>query len=84
MPRFIAIHTVPITEEQLKKLAKEPSKKNAKWISTYCDFKDHFFVCDWDATSVEAVKEALDSVKVPFDKIRPVKVFNVAKADFEL
>ena len=83
MPRFIAVHTTPITEEQLKKLAKEPAKKNAKWISTYCDFKDHFFVCDWDAASADAVKEALASVKVPYDKIHPVRIFNAAKADFE-
>lgn len=83
MPRFIAIHSAPITEEQLKKLAKGPARENAKWISTYCDFNAHFFVCDWDAVSADAVKEALNSVKVPYDKIHPVRIFNVAKADFE-
>ena len=52
MPRFIAVHTVPFTEEDLKNTAKDmPSKlpPGVSWKLTYCDFGDGKFFCEWEA-----------------------------------
>ncbi len=52
MPRFIAVHTMPGTEEEVKKLAREmPSQlpPGVSWKLTYCAFGDNKFFCEWEA-----------------------------------
>jgi hypothetical protein len=84
MPRFIATHTAPFKEDQLKDMAKQmPLPEGFSWKLTYCDFADNKFFCEWNAPSKEALAEAFKAQNIPFDAVYPVKLFNVAKADFE-
>ena len=86
MPRFIAVHTAPFTEEQLKALAKVPRSQipaGVSWKLTYCDFADNKFFCDWEAPNKGALEQVFKAQKIPFDAIYPVRIFNVAKAKLE-
>jgi len=87
MPRFIATHSVPFTEEILKKYAKEEtpkfSKKKVTWLRTYCDFEDNKHFCEWEAPKKEAIEEIFKELKIPFDAIYQVRLFDVAKARLE-
>jgi hypothetical protein len=83
LPRFVATHTAPFKEDQLKDMAKQTLPEGFSWKLTYCDFDDNKFFCEWDAPSKEALAEAFKAQNLPFDEIYPVKLFNVAKADFE-
>jgi hypothetical protein len=83
MPRFIAVHTAPFTEEQLKAAAKETFPAGFSWKLTYCDFADKKFFCEWEAPNKQALEQAFKARKMPFDAVYPVQLFNVAKAKFE-
>ncbi len=83
MPRFIAVHSVPFTEQQFTDWAKQPSAKGFSWKLTYCDFDENKFFCDWEAPSKEALAETFKAQHLPFDVIYPVRIFNVEKARFE-
>jgi hypothetical protein len=83
LPRFIAAHTLPFTEAQLKDLTKETLPAGVTWKLTYCDFDANKFFCDWDAPSKDVIAEEFKRLNIPFDAIYPVKIFNPAKADFE-
>ena len=83
MPRFIAVHTVPFTEEQLKSAAKETPPEGFSWKLTYCDFGDNKFFCEWEAPSKEALAQGFEAKKMPFDAIYPVTLFDVAKGEFK-
>lgn len=83
MPRYIATHTAPFKEEQLKGLADTPLPEGLSWKLTYCDFDDNKFFCEWEAPNKEALAEAFKANNVPFDEIYPVKLFNVAKKELE-
>lgn len=84
MSRFIAVHTMPTTEEQFMALLKlPPAPKGISWKLTYCDFKDGKFFCEWEAPNKEAVEQYCTAQKVPFDAVYPVRLFNVAKRKFE-
>ena len=83
MPRLIAVHTVPFTEDQLQEMVKTAMPEGFSWKLTYCDFDDNKFFCEWDAPSKEALAEVFKAQNVPFDAIYPVRLFNVAKAEFE-
>jgi hypothetical protein len=90
LPRFIVVHTAPFTwtlgkkEYWLKDMAKHISlPEGFSWKLTYCDFDDNKFFCEWEAPTKEALAEAFKSQSLPVDEIHPVKLFNVAKADFE-
>lgn len=83
MSRFIVTHTVPFTESQLKDLAKETMPAGVIWKLTYCDFDDNKFFCDWNAPNKDVLVKEFKRRNIPFDAIYPVKIFNVAKANFE-
>ena len=86
VPRFIAVHTAPFTEEQLKAFAKNPPTPyppGVSWKLTYCDFADKKFFCEWEAPNKEMIEQAFKAAKLPFDAVYPVRLFNVAKAKFE-
>ena len=88
MPRFMAAHTVPITEEQWMEQAKKSSEQMSKlppgvvWNSTYCGFADGKFFCDWEAPNKETVEQVLKAMEMPFDAVYPVKLFSVSTMDF--
>jgi hypothetical protein len=85
MPRFIAVHTMPMTEEQAMALFKSMPAlpQGVSWKQTYCDFKDGKFFCEWEAPNEEIIEQAFKAQKLPFDAVYPVKLFNVAKQAFE-
>jgi len=83
MPRFIVVHTAPLTESNFKEWAKQARPKGFSWKLTYCDFDDNKFFCEWDAPNKEALAEAFKAQNLPFDALYPVKLFNVAEAKFE-
>ena len=86
MPRFIAVHTVPFAEEDLKNAAKAlPSQlpPDVSWKLTYCDFADNKFFCEWEAPNKEAIEQVFKAQNLPFDAIYPVRLLDVAKAELE-
>ena len=95
MPRFIAVHTMTLDEQSLKVLAKEAQRVFAErvqsagesskvaWRLTYCDFADNKFFCEWEARNKEELQQVFKVMNMPFDAIYPVRLFNVAKGDFE-
>jgi hypothetical protein len=86
MPRFIAVHTTPWTEEYLMKVAEEMPSQLPPGISyklTYCDFDDGKFFCEWEAPNKEAIEQIFSSINAPYDAIYPVQLFTAAKMGFE-
>ena len=86
MARFIAAHTAPFTESDLKTFAKDlPSQLPAgvTWKLTYCDFSDNKFFCEWEAPNKEAIEQVFKAQNVPFDAVYPVRLLDVAKAELE-
>ena len=86
MPRFIAVHTVPFAEEDLKNAAKGlPSQlpPGVSWKLSYCDFADNKFFCEWEAPNKEAIEQVFKAQNLPFDAIYPVRLLDVAKAELE-
>jgi hypothetical protein len=84
LPRFMAVHTLPLTEAEAKKQAENMPKFPAgfAWKQTYCDFAGHKFFCDWEAPSKEALAQVFKAQNMPFEAIYPVRLFDVAKAKF--
>jgi hypothetical protein len=80
MPRFIAVHTMPMTEEQLMEMVKKlpPLPEGISWKQTYCDFTDGKFFCEWEAPNKEIIEQSFKAQQLPYDAVYPVKVFNVA------
>lgn len=86
MPRFIAVHTVPWTEEQLNEIGKNMIPQLPPGISyklTYCDFDDGKFFCEWEAPSKEAIEQVFKSMNAPYDAVYPVRLYTAAKMGFE-
>jgi hypothetical protein len=83
MPRFIAAHTMPITEEQLRALAQNAAPPGVRWIRTFCGFDDNKHFCEWEAPSKDVVKEVLSQQSIPYDGIYKVRVFDVASKTLE-
>lgn len=83
MPRFLVVHTAPFTEENFKALAKDTFPEGVSWKQTYCDFDDNKFFCDWESPAVEMLEQGFAERGIPYDKIYPVRLFNVATAEFE-
>ncbi|NIM59477.1 MAG: DUF4242 domain-containing protein [Candidatus Aminicenantes bacterium] len=87
MPRFIAVHSVPFTEEALIKYAQEEAPKftesGVTWIRTHCDFEDNKYFCEWEAPNKEAIEQILKDLDIPFDGIYQVRIFDVATAKLE-
>ncbi len=85
MARFMAVHTMPMTEEQAMAMAKNMPAlpKGVTWILTYGDFQNGKFFCDWEAPNKETLEQIFKANKVPCDGIFPVRRYNVAKKKFE-
>jgi hypothetical protein len=85
MPKFIAVHTMPMTEEQLMAMInKLPAlPEGTSWKQSYCDFKDGKFFCEWEAPNKEIIQQGFKANNLPYDAVYPVKVYNVAKKGFE-
>ena len=85
MPRFIATHTMQMTEEETMAMFKSmpPLPPGVSWKLTYCDFEDGKFFCEWEAPNKETILQIFNAQNLPFDAVYPVRLFNVAKKAFE-
>ncbi len=85
MPRFMAQHTVPLTEEQAMGLLDNPRlfTEGVTWKLTYCDFDSGKFFCEWEAPSKEAIEAVFKSVQMPYDAIYPVRLLDVSRRQIE-
>ena len=83
MPRFIAVHTTPLTEADLSVKLFSKLPRGFHWKLTYCAFADNKFFCDWEAPDKEGLEKELKSQNVPFDAIYPVRIFDAATGKLE-
>jgi hypothetical protein len=88
MPKFIAVHTLPFSEEQFiaqskDLVSKSKFPKGFNWTLTQCAFGDHKFFCEWEAPSKESLEEQFKQIKMPYNAVYPVKTFNVLKGKLE-
>ena len=83
MPRFIAVHTAPFTEEQFKEMAKVSFPPGVSWKRTYCDFEDNKHFCEWEAPNKEAIEQICREKSIAFDAVYPVRLFDVPTATLE-
>ena len=86
MPRFIVVHTAPVTEEQwMGNLVRgmPPFPPGVSLNLAYCDFTDGKIFCEWVAPNKEMIEQVFKVMSMPFDAIYPVRLFNVAKAELE-
>ena len=86
MPRFIAVHSMPYNEEQIKATAKNmPNQlpQDVSWNLTYCAFDDNRFFCEWEAPNKEAVEQVFKSTQVPYDAVYTVRLLDVKKVEFQ-
>ena len=87
MPRFTAVHSIPFTEDALVQLATEEApkfpEKGLTWLRTHCDFDGNKFFCEWEGPDKDAIEDLLNGYSIPFDGVYPVRIFDVATAQFE-
>ena len=85
VPRFIAVHTMPMSEAEAIESAERAKEIPAgiTWKLTYCGFADNKFFCEWEAPNKEAIEQFFRAANMPFDAIYPVRLLNVAKAELE-
>ncbi len=86
MPRFIAVHTLPHSEQELLGMLKEMAPQippGFTWKQTYCDFDSKKHFCEWEAPSKEALEQAFKANNLPYDAIHQVRLFNVASMEME-
>jgi hypothetical protein len=76
MRRFIAIHPVVFSEEQLQPLAKERLPEGVTWHSTDCAVTANKSYCYWEAPTKEAVVLILEKYEVPFEAVHEVRRFD--------
>ncbi len=84
MSKFIAIHTFPWSEEHVVAMIKEATKwvpTGFQWKQTYCDFDNHKFFCEWDAPNRQAIEHFFQAMKVPYDRVHPVKILDSVNTD---
>jgi hypothetical protein len=86
MPKFIAVHPVPIpaTIEQatpIGKAFKALNTKDAFWIMSWAIFNEEGkitkILCQWDAKDIESVKQLTDKVEaLPTEGIYSMGIFH--------
>ena len=87
MPRYVAVHTMPMTEEQWKERMMSGEKPalppGVSWKLTYCDFPDTKFFCEWEAPNKDTLAQIFKGMEMPFDDIYQVRLYDVAKNELE-
>jgi hypothetical protein len=74
--RFVAVHPVVFSEEQLLPLTKETLPEGVTWESTYCAFADNKTFCLWKAPAKEAIVEVFTKYEIPYEAIHVVRHFD--------
>ena len=86
MPKFMAVHTMPMTKEQSSAMINDPKFKlppGFAWKQSWCDFADNKFFCDWEAPSKEALEQAFKNLNMPYDAVYPVELFDVPSKTYK-
>jgi hypothetical protein len=83
MRRFIAVHPLAFSEEQLKPLAKEPLPEGTTWHGTYCAFGEKRSYCHWEAPTRETIVGILEQYSIPYEAIHEVRLFDPATGVME-
>jgi hypothetical protein len=83
MPRFIAVHPLAFTEEQLKPLAKEQLPEGATWHGTYCAVAENKSYCHWESPTTETLVGIFKKYEIPYEAIHEVRHFDPATGQME-
>ena len=87
MPRFVAVHTMSMAEEQWNELMMSEEKPSfppgVSWKLAYCDFADGKFFCEWEAPNKDIIEQVFKEMEMPFDVVYPVRLYDVAKNELE-
>ncbi len=76
MRRFIAVHPLAFSEDQLRPLAKEPLPEGVTWHGTFSAFADERSYCHWEAPAKESVVEIFTKYEIPYEAIHEVRQFD--------
>ena len=78
MPRFIAIHPMTFTGEQLAGLAEQGRQagipEGVAWHGAWCG--ESVAYCDWTAPDAGTVEGMLTQMNVPFTAVQEVRQFD--------
>src|SRR5215468_10452324 len=70
----------PISDEQMSKMSRQmdecPEIRNGAWARSYVARDRKRMVCEFLAPDAEAVREALRSGNIPFDRVWSSEVFD--------
>ena len=85
MSRFIAVHRLPMNDEQVLAMLKAmpPLPPGIVWRKSYCDFASNKFFCEWEASDSAALEQVFNQGSLPFEAIHPVRLLNVENQAFE-
>jgi hypothetical protein len=84
MSRFIAVHTMPMTEEKLLALLEgmPPLPDGIVWRRSYCNFAESRLFCEWEAGDQRTLAQVFAAGGIPFDSIHPVRLLDVQQRAF--
>lgn len=86
MPRFLAVHTMPLSEKEVLESTKAQASQvpeGVTWERAYCNFSDGKFFCEYESPSREVLEEGFRAAEVPFDEIHSVRLFDVSAGELE-
>jgi Nickel responsive protein SCO4226-like len=83
MLRFIAVHPVAFSQDQLTRLAREPRPAGVIWKSSFCAFGEDKSFCHWEAPSRETVVDVFRKYDIPYEGIYEVRWFDPATGVLE-
>ena len=81
--RFVVVHPVAFTEDQLAPLSKEPMPEGVTWHTTFIAFADTKTYCHWEAPTRQALSDLLVKYEVPVEAIHEVRAFDPAIGTLE-
>jgi len=83
MLRFIAVHPVAFSEEQLRPLTLEQLPQGVTWHSTFCAFADDRSFCHWNAPTKQTLLDLFAKYGVPYEAVYEVRLFDPATGQLE-
>jgi hypothetical protein len=75
MPRYIAVHPMANTEEQLQSFA-PLLPASVVWNSTYVAFGGNKTYCIWEAPTKETMAEVFAKYEIPYEVIEEVRRYD--------
>jgi hypothetical protein len=83
MLRFIAVHPVVFSEEQLLPLTMEQLPQGVTWHSTFCAFADDKSFCHWHAPTRQTLLDLFGKYEIPCEAVYEVRLFDPATGRLE-